>query len=90
MYDQRVQLLLTREQKRRLEAEARARKMSVNEIIRSALDSRFRLPTRAERIRAAREFHEIAKRNPWKGTIEDIVRMIEERDDGVSEERRRR
>jgi predicted DNA-binding protein len=41
MYSERVQILLSPEQRRRLEAEARARGSSVASLVREAIDERF-------------------------------------------------
>jgi hypothetical protein len=56
MLTTRLQILVTPEQKRRLDAEAAARGESVGGLVREAIDERYgRRYTREERIRAAQE-----------------------------------
>ena len=55
MFDQRLQLLVSKEQRRRLEAAAREQRKSVGQLIREAIDARYGSVTREDRVRAARE-----------------------------------
>ena len=55
MLSERLQILVTPEQRRRLEAEARRRGASVGALVREAIDDRYRGPTREERMQAAAE-----------------------------------
>lgn len=55
MLKQRLQLLVTREQRRRLEAEARRRRTSVGAVIREAIDERLGGAAPEQRVRAVAE-----------------------------------
>lgn len=55
MLSERLQILVTPEQRRRLDSEARERGTSVGGLIREAIDSSFGGASRAQRIRAAEE-----------------------------------
>jgi hypothetical protein len=52
MLNERLQILIRPDQRRRLEAEARRRGTSVAALVREAVDSRFGPVTRADRIYA--------------------------------------
>lgn len=52
MFSQRLQILVTPEQRRRLEAEARRRDTSVASLVRDAVDARYASMTREERVAA--------------------------------------
>jgi predicted DNA-binding protein len=52
MLTERLQILVSPEQKRRLEAEAQTRGESVGELVREAIDARYAEPTREERLAA--------------------------------------
>ncbi len=52
MYSERVQILISPEQRRRLEEEARARGASVASLVREAIDDRFGGVTSEERRQA--------------------------------------
>ena len=76
MFDQRMQILISAEQRRRLEAEARERKTSVGRLIRDAIDARFGAVTREQRVRAVEE---IAKMRGGKFlSVEEMHRLIGE------------
>ncbi len=55
MYGERIQLLISKEQRRRLDREAKRRGTSVASLVREAVDARFGGPTREERLRAVEE-----------------------------------
>lgn len=59
MYDERLQILLTREQRRRLEAEAERRSASVASLVREAIDARFQPVGREARLAAFAELRRI-------------------------------
>ena len=78
MLNERLQILVTSDQRRRLEAEARRQGTSVASLIREAVDARFGAVTWADRQRALKEISEM------KGRFlppEELDRLIaEERD----------
>ena len=55
MFTERLQVLLSKEQRRRLEAEAKRRHASVGALIREAIDARGAVATPDERSRAVAE-----------------------------------
>lgn len=55
MFKERLQLLITREQRQRLEAEAKRRDASVASVIREAIDARLGTVDRSARMRAVEE-----------------------------------
>lgn len=76
MYSERLQLLVSPEQRRRLELEARRRGTSMATVIREAIDTRLGAVTREDRLRA---FEEI--RAACRGrflTPDEINRIVEE------------
>jgi len=82
MLDQRIQVLLSIDQRRRLEAEARRRGVSVGSLIREAVDARFGAVTREDRLRAVREIREM--RGGRFLSAEKINRLVEqEREEGL-------
>jgi hypothetical protein len=52
MLKERLQILITSDQRRRLEVEARRRRTSVGSVIRSAIDAHIGVATRQRRMRA--------------------------------------
>ena len=87
MYSERLQLLLSPEQRRRLDDEAKRTGASIASLIRDALDERYgRLPTREERMAAVERIRNSKPGPRVKLTPEDINRMHEEQ----LEERQRR
>ncbi|MFZ0216016.1 MAG: antitoxin [Candidatus Dormiibacterota bacterium] len=52
MLTERMQILLTPEQRARLEAEAREQGRSVASLVREAIDARYDLPHRGQRLTA--------------------------------------
>lgn len=59
MFDQRLQLLVSADQRRRLEAKAKETGKSVGRLIREAIDARYGAISRDDRIRAAKEIGEM-------------------------------
>jgi hypothetical protein len=55
MLSERLQILVSKEQRRRLVAEAEHRGASVGSLVREAIDARFGVVTEDERIRAVAE-----------------------------------
>lgn len=77
MYSERMQILLSPEQRRRLKAEAKRRGTSVGSLVREAIDARFAGKfTREERIRAVEEIAKV------KGgrflTVDEMERIVDE------------
>lgn len=76
MYSERLQILISKEQRRRLEAEARRRNASVASVIRGAVDAELGAGSREERLRAVGRIAEI------KGTAalppEELRRAIDD------------
>jgi hypothetical protein len=52
MFSQRLQILISKEQRRRLEAEARRRQASVASVIRDAVDAELGKGSREDRLQA--------------------------------------
>ncbi|MGH7910714.1 MAG: hypothetical protein ACREQM_13375 [Candidatus Dormibacteraceae bacterium] len=76
MISERLQVLLTPEQRRRLDREAREQARSVASLVREAIDARFNEPTREDRIAAVEE---IKSMNSGVAlTPEDLRRIIDE------------
>lgn len=82
MLDQRLQILVSKEQRTRLRAEAEARGSSVGELVRDAIDSRYGVTSRGARIRAVEEI--AAMRGGPAPSPEEINRMVEEERDEVA------
>ena len=59
MLNERLQILITSDQRRRLEEEAMQRRVSVARLIREAIDARFGAVTREDRLRAVEEIRSI-------------------------------
>lgn len=55
MYSERIQILLSPDQRQRLEEEAERRKSSVASLVREAIDARFGVVSREDRVRAVEE-----------------------------------
>jgi hypothetical protein len=75
MYNVRLQLLISPEQRRRLEIEAKRRKTSVASVIREAIDARYGSVAPEQRIRAVEEIGRM------KGRFvppRDLKRLIDE------------
>jgi hypothetical protein len=83
MLDQRLQILVTREQRRRLEEEARRTGASVGALIREAVDERYGGVTRDERIAAAERITSLAGRHR---SVHDLDAVLAARYDDVAPE----
>lgn len=75
MLSQRLQILISPDQHRRLEAEAQRRGSSVAMVVREAIDERVGKVTREDRIRAVEE---IAAMKGRYLTVEEIEAIIAE------------
>jgi hypothetical protein len=80
MYTERLQVLITPDQRRRLEAEARHRGSSVATVVREAIDSTVVGPTREERMQAVEA---IAAMKIPNLTVDEIEAVIDEERDSV-------
>lgn len=82
MLNERLQILVSPEQRKRLEAEARRRQTSVATLVREAIDARFAAVTPEARLRAVAEI-----RNARGGRFlppEELDQLVgEERDDVI-------
>jgi hypothetical protein len=84
---ERVQILLTAEQRRRLEHEARQRGSSLAALVRDAVDARYGGLPRDERVAAVES---IAGMRGEFVPPEELERIVdEERDEAVEEDHRR-
>lgn len=82
MLDQRLQILVSAEQRRRLEREAGHRGVSVGSLIREAIDAHVGAVAVSDRERALDEIR--AMRVPAEVSPEEINRMVErERDEAL-------
>ncbi|HET7701332.1 MAG TPA: hypothetical protein VFM06_10755 [Candidatus Limnocylindria bacterium] len=79
MFSERIQVLMTKAQRRRLETEARQRGTSVGALIREAIDTREGRAPLADRLRAVGEIKAITARAGGKSlSVEDIERLVDE------------
>ena len=76
MFTERMQVLLSREQRQRLEAEAKRRRSSVGALIREAIDTRGAGATPEERSRAVAEIKSM--RGGRFISPEELERVIDE------------
>jgi hypothetical protein len=89
MFTERLQVLMSKEQRRRLEAEAKRRHSSVGALIREAIDARGAVATPDERSRAVAEIKSMrGGRFLSPGELERVV--DDERERLPSRIRRRR
>lgn len=89
MFTERLQVLISREQRRRLEAEARRRRTSVGAVIRDAIDVRLGGASRERRARAVAEIRAMVGGRFLPADVLDRV-VEEEREDTVRALNRRR
>ena len=76
MYSERIQLLISKEQRRRLDREAKRRGTSVASVVRDAVDAQLGGPTREERLAAFERIR--ARRGAPFLTPEELNRVVEE------------
>jgi len=76
MITERVQILLTPQQRRRLEEEARRQSRSVASLVREAIDARFGTVSRQERLAAVEAIAHM--RGGRYLSPEQLNRMVEE------------
>ena len=76
MFDQRLQILISPEQRRRVEEEARRRDASVASVIRDAIDAHVGTVDRAAKVRAVEEIR--AMRGGRFLTPEELNRIVGE------------
>lgn len=87
MLNERLQILVTPDQRRRLQEEAKRRRSSVAALIREAIDARFGAVTRADRLRALEEIR--AMKGGRFVPPDELDRLIEREHDDVLAPRRR-
>jgi predicted transcriptional regulator len=78
MLSERLQILISPDQRRRLEAEAQRRGSSVATLVREAIDASLARPTRAERLEAVEAI------KAMKGTylpVEELEAIVDEERD---------
>ncbi|MFN8159949.1 MAG: ribbon-helix-helix protein, CopG family [Solirubrobacterales bacterium] len=80
MLSERLQILVSPEQRRRLEAEARRRGTSVGSLIREAVDHRFQSVPEAERRQAVDDIRRMRGRFLSPGELNRIVEAEREGD----------
>lgn len=74
MLTERLQILVSRAQRRRLEAEAKRRRTSVGSLVREAIESRYGGFSPEERVRA---FERIRRAPPGPFlSVEDMERLV--------------
>jgi predicted DNA-binding protein len=76
MYNERIQLLISKEQRRRLEQEAKRRGTSVASVVRNAVDMQLGGPTREERMHAVEQIRKM--REGRFLTPEELNRLVAE------------
>jgi hypothetical protein len=81
MITERVQVLLTPQQRRRLEDEARRQARSVASLVREAIDARFGTVSRQERLAAVEAIGAMSGGRYL--TPEQINRAVEEEREGI-------
>lgn len=78
MFSERFQILISPEQRRRLEAESRARGVSVASLVREAIDARFGHVSREAKVRAAEEIAAMGDDGDAELSPEEINAIIDE------------
>lgn len=80
MFSERFQILISPEQRSRLEQESKARGVSVAALVREAIDSKFHIVSREEKIRAAEEIAAMGRRPGTRKhlTVEEMDAIIDE------------
>lgn len=81
MFSERFQILISVEQRTRLQQESKARDISIAALVREAIDSRFGHVSREQKIRAAEEIAAMGSEGDVALSPEEInVIIAEERD----------
>ena len=88
MFSERLQVLMSRAQRRRLEAEARRRRTSVGAVIREAIDAKLEGSSPEQRVRAVEEIRAMSGGRFLPA--EALDRIVEEERDEVFRPRSRR
>ena len=88
MLSERLQILVSREQRRRLEREAKRRGTSVGSLIREAVDARFGAVTTDERLRALDDIRAMHGRFLPPDELNRIAASERDRDEALGEQRR--
>ena len=73
MYTERLQILLTKDQRARLEAEARSRRSSVAGVVREAVEAHLGGPSRDARVAAAERIGLMKGRRVSVADMHDLV-----------------
>ena len=73
MLKERLQILVSSEQRRRLEAEAKRRGSSVATLVREAIDERYGATTAEDRLRAVEEIEALKGRFLTPAEIEQVI-----------------
>lgn len=81
MLKERLQIMVDREQRRALDAEAKRRGVSVGSVVREAIDARLGGSERRRRLRAVEEMRSAAKGNAPSQELIDRI-LDEERTPG--------
>jgi hypothetical protein len=81
MLNERLQILVSAEQRRRLEAESKRRQTSVASLIRQAIDAHFGGVTREDRLEALKGIRALEGRFL---PPEDLNRLVEEEREGAA------
>lgn len=82
MYSERLQILISKEQRRRLEAEAKRRKASVASVIRDAVDAELGGVSRDARLKAVERIAAI-QLGPYLPPDELLREIDEARTEGI-------
>jgi hypothetical protein len=88
MFTERLQVLMSKEQRRSLEAEAKRRRSSVGALIREAIDTRGAAPNPEERSRAVAEIKSM--RGGRFVSPRELERIIDEERERLPARARRR
>lgn len=89
MLTKRLQILISREQQRRLDVAAKRRGTSVGALIREAIDARLGQAPEEQRLRAVAEMR-AARGGPFVSPAELELIVEQERDDALPQSGRRR
>jgi hypothetical protein len=76
MYTERLQILVSKDQRRRLEREAKRRNSSVASVIRDAVDAELGRRSRQDKLEAVEAIRRMPKMPEM--SVEDLLRLIKE------------